>query len=227
MKMRPTLAAFALAVAAHLSAPPAVRACLNGVELETEERAMLLSSADAKLQGGNFGAAAQQVLTKYGNIRSLSLAPRSQDHLQARALRIFALAIVRSGGKASFGEAQAWAPSGNLEWAVATLRELVVWKQLQTVGNALARRTAPAESPDLMADLGEALAALSHTRAEGKRILADLARRDLLGSAYAYRALARLLSDEGEAAATSAALEKCKVRTRRSDLCRLSPTTKS
>lgn len=203
-------------VTAH--APPA-SACGNAVEVVVDPRAEAVSSAENTLKSGDAVGAARRVLAQFPGIRAANVEPTARDPLLVRSARILAVAIVRTDGRTSFGESVSWARSGNLEWAVLTLREVSAWKQHQEASRVLARQFAKAESPDLAADLGEALALRPHSRVEAKTLLESLDRRDLLGSAYAYRALAKLRAEDGESDASRVALERCRVRTRLSDTC--------
>jgi hypothetical protein len=116
--------------------------------------------------------------------------------LETRAARILALALVRSNGVLAGvqGFSATTERSINLEWAVAVLR--------------LVSSARPNE-PVAEADLGEALAALSKYEGEALGILRGLADRDLLGSAHAYAALARLQASRGQGTASRAALDRC------------------
>lgn len=209
-----------LALASVVAVPPKPAcACDNAVEIAIDPNAVAVSEAEAALKRGEPARAARRVLSRYGNLRSANIDPTTRDPLFVRSARILAVAIVRTDGQTSFGEATTWARAGNIEWAITTLREVSVWKQRQEMQRALSTRHSPIESPDLAVDLGEALTMLSHTRAEGKKLLEDLDRRDLMGSPYGYLALARVRAAAGEADASRAAIERCKVRAVRPEAC--------
>ena len=210
---------FGAAVAAIPLAPAPARACYNEVVLKIDPNAVAVAEAETALKRGEPARAARRVLSRYSNLRSTTIEPTARDPLFVRSARILAVAIVRTDGRTSFGETTTWARAGNLEWAIATLREVSVWKQRQETQRSFATRHAPVESPDLAVDLGEALTMLSHTRAEGKKLLESLDRRDLLGSPYGYLALARVRAEAGEVDASRAAIERCKVRTDRAETC--------
>lgn len=201
-------------------APPA-SACGNAVEVVVDPRAEAVSSAESVLKSGDAAGAARRVLAQFPALRAANLEPTARDALLVRSARILAVAIVRTDGRTSFGERTSWARSGNLEWAVTTLREVSAWKQHQETSRVLSTHVAKVESPDLAADLGEALAMQPHTRAEAKKLLESLDRRDLLGSAHAYRALGKLRAEDGEADASRVALERCRARTQRPETCAL------
>jgi hypothetical protein len=196
-------------------------ACDNAVEVVVDPRTEAVAGAENTLKSGDSAGAARRVLAQYPGLRGASLEPTSREPLLMRSARILAVAIVRTDGRTSFGESVTWGRSGNLEWAVTTLREVSVWKQRQETQRAFATHVVPVESPDLAADLGEALATLPHTRIEAKKLLESLDRRDLLGSAQAYRALAKLRGEDGEAEASRVAIERCKSRSKRPETCAL------
>ncbi len=201
-------------------APPA-SACGNAVEVVVDPRAEAVSSAENTLKYGDAIGAARRVLAQFPGIRAANVEPTARDPLLVRSARILAVAIVRTDGRTSFGESVSWARSGNLEWAVLTLREVSAWKQRQETSRVLSTHVAKVETPDLAADLGEALAMQPHTRSEAKTLLESLDRRDLLGSPHAYRALAKLRAEDGEADASRVALDRCRIRAKRPETCAL------
>jgi hypothetical protein len=126
---------------------------------------------------------------RYPNIRTLGV---DAPPLALRAQRIYALVLIRADGR--LDSARGWARWGNLEWAIETLAAL--------------DRKRPNE-PHSQADLAEAHTRLGRTRAEGIRVLEDLDRRDLLGSPFAYLALARARRTVGDDGGAQAALRRC------------------
>ena len=112
--------------------------------------------------------------------------------LMRRSLRVYALAIVRADGK--IDEALGWSRWGNLEWAFETLREL---------------EASSPNNPAKQGELAEAQIALPYARKAGVARLEELDGRDLLGSPYAYLALARARQAEGDADGTQAAVRRC------------------
>jgi hypothetical protein len=149
--------------------------------------------AERRLDGERLAEAGAQVVAAFPNIRTTTV---GTSPLETRAARILALALVRSNGALTnvAGFSVENERSLNLEWSVAILR--------------LVSGARPNE-PVAQADLGEALAALSKYDAEATTVLADLADRDLLGSAHAYAALARLRAAHGESNASRAAALRC------------------
>jgi len=109
--------------------------------------------------------------------------------------------VVRGGGSLAGvrGFSGSADRSASLEWAVSSLR----------VVNAL--RT---NNPVAMADLAEALSTRPRYEGEALGILQDLADRDLMGSAHAYAALARLRATRGEEAVARDAIARCQAMSR-------------
>ncbi len=183
-------ATFALAAGLLTFAPERADACGNEVIIHltpVQEIAM----ADADVESGRLGDATHRVRVRYPNIRSLD---QTAPPLALRAQRIYALALVRADGR--LDSALGWSRSGNLEWAIETLT------QLDKVRN---------KDPRSQADLAEARTRVARTRAEGIRVLEDLDQRDLLGSAFAYMALARARRATGDEGGAQAAMRRCVV----------------
>ena len=166
---------------------------MNGVELEIERfqatPAGQVALAEGELANDHPVWAAARIKQEFPQIRTFAAKAPS---LHRRAVRVFALAVVRAEGK--IDENAGWAPWGNLEWALETLRDL----EASTPNN-----------PVKQAELAEAQIALPRTRAEGVRVIEDLDGRDLLGSPYAYLALARARQAEGDDGGTLAAVRRC------------------
>jgi hypothetical protein len=197
----------ALAVAATFSVPEA-RACgfLDyGSRLDVSKRPKAtpvsasdrIVAAEQRLEQERLPEAGAQVVTAFPKIRTTDV---GSSPLETRAARILALALVRSDGALAnvTGFSAESERAINLEWSVAVLR---------LVSGA---RT---NDPVAQADLGEALSALSKYETEALGVLADLADRDLVGSAHAYAALARLRAARGQSSASRAALGRCEAMT--------------
>ena len=166
-----------------------------------------IARAEKALENGKNKEASQAVLATFPRIRN---ATAGQNPLETRALRVFALALVRSDGtadekKVGVGTAGDWTPKANLEWAVQSLREID------------AKRS---NDPALQADLGEALAKLPHGQAEALKILQGLAQKDLMGSPQAYAALAKLRTQSGDMAGAEAAIKRCEEMSKTPGVCK-------
>ncbi|MBX3216591.1 MAG: hypothetical protein KF850_31435 [Labilithrix sp.] len=171
-----------------------------------------IANAEKALENGQNLAAAKAVLTNFPKVRAVTA---GANPLETRALRVFALAVVRSNGavtekSAGFSSGGSeWAPTANLEWAVQSIREID------------AKRP---NDPTVQADLGEALSKLPHGQKESMTILQGLAQKDLMGSPHAYAALARLRSEQGDAAGAQAAIKRCEEMSKTPGVCK--PATK-
>lgn len=179
-------------------APPRPKAIAVLPPLPPADR---ISLAEQQLEAERPSAAGAEVVATFPGIRGTMV---GSTPLETRALRIASLAVVRGGGVLAGvrGFSSAVDRDANLEWAVSTLRTI----------NAV--RT---NDPVAMADLAEALSARPKYEAEALPILQDLTGRDLVGSAHAYAALARLHAARGgagDAEAARAALERCQIMTR-------------
>ncbi|GAC1536717.1 MAG: hypothetical protein NVS3B10_29040 [Polyangiales bacterium] len=190
MKLR----AFAFAVLVGLvTLPSSAGACINGIELEIERfqatPAGQVALAEGELANDHPLWAAARIEQQFPQVRSFDA---KGPPLHRRAVRVFALAVVRAEGKIDAG--MGWAPWGNLEWSLETLRDLDA--------------SAP-NNPAKQAELAEAQIALPRARAAGVRVIEDLDGRDLLGSPYAYLALARARQADGDEGGTRAAVRRC------------------
>jgi hypothetical protein len=159
-----------------------------------------IANADQRLEEEHLTAAATEVVTAFPSIGRV---PVGASPLETRALHILSLAVVRAEGSlrgvSGFSGASETERAAKLEWAASTLRAIDA--------------TRP-NDPVAQADLAEALAARSQHEEESLAILGDLASRDLLGSAHAYAALARLRATRGDAAGAREALARCELMTR-------------
>ncbi|HEY3817902.1 MAG TPA: hypothetical protein VGL81_12060 [Polyangiaceae bacterium] len=159
-----------------------------------------IANAEQRLDEEHLTAAGAEVVLAFPSIRHVAV---GASPLETRALHILSLAVVRGEGSlrgvAGFAGTGATERAANLEWAASTLRALDV---------------ARPNDPVTQADLAEALAARPQHEDESLAILADLAGRDLVGSAHAYAALARLQASRGDMDATRAALARCERMTR-------------
>ena len=166
-----------------------------------------IARAEKALENGQGVVAAKAVLGAFPRVRG---ANAGDNPLETRALRVFALAVVRSGGsvteKSAGVPSQAeWTPTANLEWAVQSLREID------------AKRP---NDPTVQANLGEALSKIPARQGEAMTILQGLAQKDLMGSPHAYAALASLRGQKGDSAGALAALKRCEEMSKVPGVCR-------
>src|SRR5262249_55359103 len=108
----------------------------------------------------------------------------------------------KTAGFASQGE---WTTNANLEWAIASLREIDEKRP---------------NDPTVQADLGEALSHVSHGQDEALKVLGGLAQKDLMGSPFAYRALAELRTNKGDYAGAEAAIKRCEEMSKVPGVCK-------
>ena len=176
---------------------PAVHVRPKPVPVAANDR---VAAADQRLEEEHLAEAGTEVVTAFPAIRRTAV---GASPLETRALRILSLAVVRGEGTLrgvpGFSGAHEAERSANLEWAVGKLRAI---------------DAARPNDPVTQADLAEALAAGTQHADESLAILADLAGRDLVGSAHAYAALARLRASKGDAGASRVALGRCELMTR-------------
>lgn len=173
-----------------------------------------IARAEKALESGQNLVAAKAVLGNFPRVREVTA---GANPLETRALRVFALAVVRSNGvvnekTARVGSKVEWTPGANLEWAVQAIREIN------------AKRV---NDPTVQADLGEALSKLPHGQSEALAILQNLAQKDLMGSPHAYAALAKLRSDKGDAVGAEAALKRCEEMSKTPGVCKPASPSKA
>ena len=123
---------------------------------------------------------------------------------------VFALAVVRSNGvvnerNSGSWSSTEWTPTANLEWAIQSLREID------------AKRP---NDPTVQADLGEALSKLPRTQDESLKLLGGLAQKDLMGSPFAYAALAKIRETKGDTAGAQAAIKRCEEMSKVPGVCK-------
>jgi hypothetical protein len=205
------LVAVTASLAVGMVAAPDAQACGSAIRLDpTPQRptpVMEIARAEKSLEAGHTLAAAQAVLGTFPRIRNAQV---GQNPLETRALRVFALALVRSDGSADEKKAHVpttgdWTPKANLEWAVQSLREI--------------DHSRP-NDPAVQADLGEALSKTAVGQAEALKILQGLAQKDLMGSPHAYAALAKLRTDKGDNAGAEAAIKRCEEMSKTPGICK-------
>lgn len=186
------------------AAPGQATACGTAVYREIDDNAQLVSQAEQALGGGKQAQAAIKAVKAFPALRIVK--PGTLP-LADRALRILALATTRSDGGLTVGTMRGTSAAdraANLEWSIATLRVLS-----EKRGN----------NPSYQTDLGEALAKVPAHAAEAKKILGELADKDLLTSAEGYAALAKLRAESGDAPAREAAVKRCEAMTKTPKIC--------
>lgn len=156
-----------------------------------------IAEADRLLEQGDNAGAIGNVVAVFAKVRTTDLDAIS-DPLQNRAARVLALAFVRGTGA---GDDLAWAG-----------------KVLDRVANKL--RT---NDPVAKSEWAEWLARNGRQN-EAYAVLAGLAKKDLLGSAPAYAAYARLLSARGDGQAAADAAGKCEAMTKSPAICKVPAT---
>lgn len=185
-------------------------ACLRAMESPAErpdkpDAPHLVAQAEKSLDANKLAVATASMLKTFPALRVALTRKDEVGHLENRALRIVALASVRSDG--AFGVSSG-APEAkkkaNLEWSVAVLRKL---------------NAARAGDASLQADLGEALAKSPATQKEALEILGKLASDDLIGSPQAYAALAKLRAANGENEKSAEAVKRCEGMTSTPAIC--------
>src|SRR5262249_20599719 len=141
---------------------------------------VLVASAEEALGAGKLAKAAAVTAQAFPGLKSIKVGTLP---LADRALRILALAAVRSDGAVAAGGLWASTPAeraASVRWAIGTLRDL----NAQRVNN-----------PSYQTDLGEALSHVPAHHDEALALLSGLADKDLLTTAEGYAALARLRAE--------------------------------
>jgi hypothetical protein len=212
MKTIAKLVAVALAIVpAALAIAPDASACGMSVRLEPVKAkpspVQEIARAEKALENGQNGEAAKAVLANFSNVRNVTA---GSNPLETRALRVFALAVVRSDGTVSEKSSGSWSqndwtPAANIAWAVQSLREID------------AKRP---NDPTVQADLGEALSKTAIGKDEALKMLGGLAEKDLMGSPFAYAALAKIRNEKGDTSGAEAAIKKCSEMTKTPGVCK-------
>lgn len=201
----------ALGIAAS---PTDAAACGFAVGTRVDPIASGVAKAEKAVDDEQYLAAAQGAVRAFPDLKSVE--PSKSTAVSGRALRVLAMAAVRLDGALTVAGAMkgdtADERAQNLAWAVTTLRALNTKRQ---------------NDPGLQTDLGEALAKSSKTQTEAKKLLQELADKDLVASAHGYAALARLDAAAGDKAARDAAVKKCEGMTKTPGICKVPDAQKS
>lgn len=208
--IRAALAAGLASMALGAAAEPA-SACDNGVQIVVDTMTPRIARAERALREGKHTLAAVGVLQVFPNIRQGQI---TEGPLKLRAMRLMALAAVRTDGALTAGKqwrgTTAEEQRANIEWAIATLRGL--------------DKVRP-NTPSIQTDLGEALAKDGRSSAEALTLLSKLADRDLITSAEGYAALSRLREIAGDTAGRDAAAKRCEAMAKTPGTCRAGRTS--
>lgn len=176
-----------------LALSPPVWACLNAVELSRKEAVKLINDAEAALASGDAMTALVLLNKKLDHEEGYEV---GSTKLDKRIQRVWAVARLRAGD------------SADVDAAVTVLRE-----QSRESRN----------DPWLQARLAEALSRTKRGQGEARKILEDLAKRDLIVDPEGFATLARLRRGAKDEAGAAQALERCKAMAKKADLCSDAP----
>lgn len=178
-------------------APAPTDACENAI-LATDEAIAAVKAAEKLLNEGKPADALDKIYKTMGSADEFDEQTPSSKGLTKRAQRIKALADVRIDNRKG-------------EYRKAALSNAVVY--LSQIA-----KDSP-KDPAKLSDLGEALAKTNPPKA--KKILEDLASRDIITTPYAYAALARLRAADKDEKGRDEALAKCKQMAKVESICQL------
>ncbi len=178
-------------------APAHAHACENAV-LATNEVIAGVKEAEKILNQGDPTQARSRIEALLGSADAFDERTPSAKGLTNRAMRIIHLANVRIDDRQ--GE----------------FRKVLLTNAVEFLSSVV--KDSP-NDPAKKADLGEALAKTDPSKA--KKILEDLATRDLVTTPYAYAALARLRAADGDEKGRDDAVAKCKQMAKVESICKL------
>ena len=183
-------------------------------EVHIDPRIQGVAQAEKSLAKGDYVAAAGSVVRMMPHIKTLSA---KSDPLVARAERVLATAVARSGGRmerlerevpsevlAHWQGKSATEQQQSLAWSVNALRSELELKK---------------DDPALQTELGAALSRLEGGQDEARTLLESLAARDLVASPEGYKALAELRSLKGDQAGQQLAMKRCESMASDSKVC--------
>ena len=223
-------------------------ACGNAMVLSGDETAQTLSQAERQLAAGRADRAFVSALTVFWSLeeavgltedgydesgdrpseRAEQRSNRRKAALSARAKLVMAVAMVRLNGATTFEPHHAPRVSRLRAVRHALLSSPTDAERQASLTWALTALTdmqpADGDDPVQMAHYAEALARFPDHRAQALQLLHDLATRDLMPDAWAYRTLAELLRGTDDTASAEAAAH-CRERAGRhaSRICSESP----
>ena len=185
----------AVVCAIGLSGPPAADACGFGmVQQSPDDELRLVRDMSVALEEGR----TVRALTKLSRFyrRAGPVEEGGNLAIRNRGLRLLARTLVESGVR-GYSALGGDSREGRVSYAV---------EQLEALSEA------NPDDPQILTDLGVALAATETGTAQARDILEDLAKRDLMTSAQGWAALANLRID---AAGKSRAAQRCRLMTTR------------
>lgn len=204
-----------LALVVSLAAVPATQlvtlatanACGNSYRYELDPKTNMLVRAEESLHEGDFKKAfklAADATGALGKTVEGKDRPGALDAARARALRVAAIATIKSKGTVgALAQGAKATPETSLAWAVDQL-------------TVLAAREA--NNPYLMARLAEGLAQQANGSTNALNILAKLAEDDMMPDAAAWLLFGQLSGDDK---VKTRALAQCKLRANDPAICKL------
>lgn len=181
--------ALALLLGGSLFLPSAAWACLNAVELSRKEAVKLINDAETALAAGEAAKALALLNRKLDSEEGYEV---SSPQLDKRIQRVWAVARLRAGD------------SADIDAAVNVLRE-------QSRENK--------KDPWLQVRLAEALSRTKKGQTEARKILEDLAGRDLIVDPEGFATLARLRKAAKDEAGAAQALQRCQAMAKKPEVC--------
>jgi len=174
-----------------LAEPEPVQAC--GMVFQRQDvSALLVATADVSLQAGDHAT----VVSALEGAVPLRLSGADADGTDARALRLMATAVVRSDGEVFTSQNGYYTRRQRLLWAVGMLESLE--HPAQGRGD-----------PRLRTARAVGLSRLEGRAEDARRMLKDLAQRDLITSPSGWAAVARLRDKSGDELGRNDALARC------------------
>lgn len=169
------------------------QACLNAVELSRKEAVKLINDAEAALAAGDAVGALALLDGKLAQDEGYEV---SNDKLDKRIQRVWAVARLRAGDSADVGA------------AVEVLR---------------AQAGENPKDPWLKVRLAEALSRTKKGTGEARKLLEDLAKRDLIVDPEGFATLARLRKGAKDDPGAAQALDRCKAMAKNAAVCSDAP----
>ncbi len=184
-------------------------------ENQVDYRVDGVARAEKSFDKGKVNAAAASVIRMMPQVRNMNA---KKSKLVARAQRMLALALARTDGALPVAREVPGFVQGrwlgktakdrkaNLDWAVKVLGAISKTKK---------------DSPAAQTDLAEAMAHVDADKAQARRILEKLAKKDLVATPEGYAALASLRSESGDKSGGKLAMQRCKAMAGHPAACRI------